>query len=142
MNTTNELPPPTLEEKIDHLTELVIAFRDGMTERLDKVEEDSRLRYVDLRQRVTEMESRLTERIDGLEERQKRMEQEQTEMRQETRFLVKAFHTIDKKLDNLVDEFHLWKEKVRLAQRKHLHFGYYNAKLNQTLQRLYQVHFV
>jgi hypothetical protein len=41
MNTTNELPPPNLEEKIDRLLLLVDDFRISLEQRLDKVEADA-----------------------------------------------------------------------------------------------------
>ena len=69
MNTTNELPPLNLEQKMDSLIDLVNSFRATLLDRMDKLEEDARLRYVDLRQRADEMEARLTERIDRIDRR-------------------------------------------------------------------------
>ncbi len=69
MNTTNELPPQNTDQKLDTIIDLVNSFRTTLLERMDKLEEDSRLRYVDLRQRADEMETRLTERIERIDRR-------------------------------------------------------------------------
>lgn len=99
MSTTNELPPQSLDQKIDTLTQLVIAMRA-------EISEEARQRYVDLRQRMTEMETRLTAQIDKLEDGQ-------TEMRQNLKLLEKYFHLLDRKVGNLVEETSLWKDRVR-----------------------------
>ncbi len=122
MNTT-ELPPPNLEQKIEMLLELVNDFRVSLLERMDKLEEDSRTRYVDLRQRIDtqgerlsrmeERQMRMEERQVQMEERQVRMEQDLTELRQESTFLVTHFYQIDRKVDVFVNEFNLLKERIR-----------------------------
>lgn len=105
MTTTNELPPPNLEQKIDTLIELVNSFRSSLMERMDQVEEDSRLRYVDLRQRIDESETRLTERINKLEEKLDRQDKRQDRMEQ-------RLYTLDKNIDAFVREMLYVKDRV------------------------------
>jgi chromosome segregation ATPase len=69
MNTTNELPPPNLEQKMDMLIELVNSFRDAMLIQMQTIKADVQARYVDLRQRMDEMETRLTVQMDKLEQK-------------------------------------------------------------------------
>ena len=98
MNTTNELPPPSVEEKIDRLIVLVDDFRVSLEQRMDKVEADARERYVDLRQRISQVEERLTEKIDRLDKRMERVEQ--------------RMYALDKNLDTYVREMLYVKDRV------------------------------
>lgn len=74
MTTTNELPPPNLEQKMDMLIELVNSFRDAMLNEMKAIKTDAQARYVDLRQRMDEMETRLTARMDKIEEKVDRVD--------------------------------------------------------------------
>ena len=67
MNTTKKLPPENWQEAFAKLTEImeqVLLEVRANTERLDRMEEDSAGRYVDLRKRI----DRVDERIDTLNE--------------------------------------------------------------------------
>ena len=88
MNTTNELPPLNLEQKMDSLIELVNSFRSAIMEEVQTIKADARERYVDLRQRI----ERLDTRMDRMEQR---------------------LHTIDKNLDAHVRELLDVKDRVR-----------------------------
>lgn len=97
MNTTNELPPPALEEKIDRLAALV----QTILERMEKQDEDSRLRYVDLRQRIEKQDERLSrmeETFDRQDKRQDRMEQ--------------RLYTLDRNIDAFLREMLYVKDRV------------------------------
>lgn len=109
MSTTNELPTPTIDQKLDAIINLVNDFRATLLERMDKVEEDSRLRYVDLRQRMTEMETRLTERMDRLEVRFDRQERQLA-------FVAERMEHLDIKFDVFVKEFSFLKDRVRQVE--------------------------
>ena len=72
MNTTEELPPLSLEQKLDHLIDLVNSFRSSLMEQIGAITEDSRQRYVDLRQRIdanTSLLTRLEEKVDRVDQR-------------------------------------------------------------------------
>ena len=86
MNTTNELPPLNLEQKMDSLIDLVNSFRSVMMEEMQTIKADAR--YVDLRQRIERLDTRM-----------ERMEQ--------------RLHTIDKNLDAHVRELLDVKDRVR-----------------------------
>lgn len=105
MNTTNELPPPNLEQKMDMLIDLVNSFRSTLLERMDKVEEDSRLRYVDLRHRLEQQEERLVR----LEERFDRQERQLA-------FVAERMEHLDIKFDVFVKEFSFLKDRVRQVE--------------------------
>ena len=101
MNTTNELPTPDIGQKLDAIIDLVTSFRAAMVERMDKVEEDSRLRYVDLRQRIDQQEERLIrleEKVDRQDKRMDRMEQ--------------RLYTLDKNIDAFLRELLYVKDRV------------------------------
>lgn len=102
MSTTNELPLPDTNQKLDTIIDLVTSFRTAMTERMDKLEEDARQRYVDLRQRIEKQDERLTH----IEERLSHIEQD-------VAFLMRQYHHVDQKLDIFVSEFNLLKGRMR-----------------------------
>ena len=109
MSTTNELPNPNLEQKIDLLIQLVNDFRYTLLDRMDSVESDSRERYVDLRQRIEKLDTRLTSvetRLTEMDERNARIEHDVT-------FLMRQYHHVDRKLDVFVTEFNLLKDRMR-----------------------------
>lgn len=119
MTTTNELPPPNLEQKIDMLIQLVNDFRYTLLERLDKVEADSRERYVDLRQRIDKIDARtaaLEQRMATIETRLVEMDERLSRIEHEVAFLTRQYHHIDRKLDIFVTEFNLLKDRVRDAE--------------------------
>jgi predicted nucleic acid-binding Zn-ribbon protein len=112
MTTTTELPNPNLEQKLDMLIQLVNDFRYTLLERMDKVEADSRERYVDLRQRIEKLDSRLT----TMEHRLTEMDERLSRIEHDVAFLMRQYHHIDRKLDIFVTEFNLLKDRMREAE--------------------------
>jgi predicted nucleic acid-binding Zn-ribbon protein len=110
MTTTTELPNPNLEQKIDILIQLVNDFRYTLLERMDKVEADSRERYVDLRQRIEKLDSRLT----TMERRLAEMDERMARIEHDVAFLMRQYHHIDRNI--FVTEFNLLKDRRREAE--------------------------
>lgn len=102
MSTTTELPNPNLEQKMDMLIELVNSFRSSLVEQYNKLEEDSRTRYVDLRQR-----------IETLNERQTRLEEKFDRQERHLAFIAERMEHLDIKFDVFVKEFSFLKDRVR-----------------------------
>jgi hypothetical protein len=102
MSTTTELPNPNLEQKMDMLIELVNSFRSSLMEQYNKLEEDSRTCYVDLRQR-----------IEALNERQTRMEEKFDRQERYLAFIAERMEHLDIKFDVFVKEFSFLKDRVR-----------------------------
>lgn len=116
MTTTNELPPPNLEQKIDRLTDLVNDFRYTMLEQINKAEADSRERYVDLRQRNDKLEARLinVEKVmTNVEKWMGEINERLSRIEQDVAFLMRQYHHVDRKLDVFVTEFNLLKDRMR-----------------------------
>lgn len=122
MNTTNELPPQNTDQKLDLLIEMVNSFRTTLLERMDRLEEDSRSRYVDLRQRMEEMEKRLTERIDKLEERMAAVEMRLERLESRVEKIEQRLYTLDKNIDAFLREMLYVKDRVNeLENTRPLH---------------------
>lgn len=109
MSTTTDLPNPNLEQKMDRLIELVNSFRETLLERMDKVEEDARTRYVDLRQR----NDATNQRIDVLTEHQTRLEEKFDRQERSLAFIAERMEHLDIKFDVFVKEFSFLKDRVR-----------------------------